>query len=207
LGLTINHYPTACRYGPGDPYLFAAGIAFKVGDKMDVFGVAEVNGNSTWLLVDFSPPTNPLQFGHCWINSKYLDITPEQIMSVALADPEIVLPVRDYFPDPVRSFPKLETVVRQDASHVVVYWSFYDVTEPDRESSTSARYLLEAWVCKAGKIIFEPIGVYYPQSGPYNPTASYILEDEPGCTEPSHIRLYLSWIDAYAGPMVINPLP
>ena len=205
--LTINHYPTACRYGPGDAYLFAAGIAFKVGDKMDVFGRAEVNGNSIWLLVDFSPPTNPLKFGHCWINSKYLDITPEQIMSVAPTDPEIVLPVRDYYPDPLRSFPKLESVVRQDATHVVVYWSFYDVTEPDRESPTSARYLIEAWVCKAGKIIFEPIGVYFPQSGPYNPIASYIIEDEPGCTEPSHARLYLSWIDAYAGPLEIKPLP
>jgi hypothetical protein len=205
--LTINHYPTACRYGPGDAYLFAAGIAFKVGDKMDVFGRAEVNGNSIWLLVDFSPPTNSLKFGHCWINSKYLDITPEQIMSVAPTDPEIVLPVRDYYPDPLRSFPKLESVVRQDATHVVVYWSFYDVTEPDRESPTSARYLIEAWVCKAGKIIFEPIGVYFPQSGPYNPIASYIIEDEPGCTEPSHARLYLSWIDAYAGPLEIKPLP
>ena len=197
--LTINHYPTACRYGPGDAYLFAAGIAFRVGDKMDVFGRAEVNGNTTWLLVDFSPPTNPLQFGHCWINSKYLDITPEQILSVAPTDPEIVLPVRDYYPDP-SSFPRLISVVRQDASHFVVYWSFYDVPVADRESASSARYLIEAWVCQAGEIIFQPIGVY-------DTNGSYIIQDEPGCAEPSHARLYLSWIDAYAGPVEITPPP
>ncbi|MEP6894103.1 MAG: hypothetical protein ABI986_00720 [Chloroflexota bacterium] len=199
--LTINHYPTACRYGPGDVYLFAAGIAFKVGDKMDVFGRAEVNGGeSTWLLVDFSLPLTPLQFGHCWINAKYLDITPAQILSVAPTDPEIVLPVARYRGDPIRSYPVLQTLVRQDATHVVVYWSFYDVVLADRESAASARYLIEAWVCNAGKIIFQPIGVY-------NPIGSYIIQDEPGCTEPSHARLYLSWIEAYAGPVEIAPWP
>jgi hypothetical protein len=207
-GLTINHYPTACRYGPGDVYMFAAGIAFKVGDKMDVFGRAEVNGgDSTWLLVDFSPPTTPLKFGHCWINAKYLDITPDQIRSVAPKDPEIVLPVAVYWPDPERSYPKLQSVVRQDATHIVVYWSFYDVVVADREDASSARYLIDAWVCRAGKIVFMPIGVYFPQSGPYNPVASYIIPDEPGCKEPSHARLYLAWKDAYAGPVEIKPWP
>jgi NB-ARC domain-containing protein len=198
-GLSVNHDPTACRYGPGDPYL-DHGIALKTGNRMDVFGRAEVNGNSTWLLVDFSPSTFSRK-SSCWMNAKYLDITPEELMSVAPADPEIVLPIANYRRDPGGSFPKLDgPVIRKDANTVVVYWSFYDVPMADRESATSARYLIEAWVCKAGKIIFEPIGVY-------NQNASYIIQDEPGCAEPSHARLYLSWIEAYAGPVEIAPWP
>jgi hypothetical protein len=204
-GLSVNYYPTACRHGPGDPYL-DKGLTLKTGNLMDVFGRAEVNGNSTWLLVDFSPPYQ-LKNGRCWMNAKYLNVSEAEVMSVAPTDPEIVLPVRDYYPDPSRSSPKLVSVVRNDANKVKVDWSFYDVTLADRESPTSARYLIEAWVCKAGKIIFQPIGVYFPQSGPYDPIASYIIEDEPGCTEPSHARLYLSWIDAYAGPLEIAPWP
>ena len=210
--LTINHYPTACHYGPGDVYLDAAGIAFKVGDQMDVFGRAEVNGNSTWLLIDFSPPENPLEFGHCWINSKYLDITPEQVVSVKpidLTNPkEYKLPIA-YDSVTTLENPHVGPVIR-NGDVVTVSWEYFDVGagQYPNHDENFPRYLIEAWLCQGGKIVFSPSGW-----GPYGPDVtdgvlvSAQLHDEPGCTEPSHARLYLAWAHGYAGPSEIRPWP
>jgi hypothetical protein len=43
-------------------------------------------------------------------------------------------------------------------------------------------YLLEAWVCRAGQVIFTPVGSY---------ENILTILDEPGCSEPSHGRVYL----------------
>ncbi len=196
-GMVVNHDRTTCRYGPGDPYL-DKGLTLKSGNPMDVLGRIE---DGTWLLVDFSPPSYMIN-GPCWMEAKYLDISEAEVMSVASIDPDKYLPIGAYSPDP-SSWPTIESVIRKDENTVVVAWSFYDVPAADMESPTSPRYLIEAWVCKAGKIVFQPIGVYFPPSGPYDPIASISIKDEAGCSEPSHARLYLAWIEAYAGPVEI----
>jgi hypothetical protein len=160
---------------------------------MDVMGRIE---DGTWLLVAFSPPsysdTDP-----CWMEAKYLDVSEAEVMSVEPVDPDIYLPIESYYPAP-SSWPTLDSVIRKDDKTVIVSWFFYDVPLGDRESETSPRYLIEAWVCEAGKIVFRPTGWY-------GSIAS--ITDETGCTEPSHARLYLAWKHGYAGPVEVKPWP
>ena len=196
----------ACFHGPGNVYL-NKGTRRIAGNTVDVLGRIETD-KGIWVYNRFSLPRTDAS-DPCWMDAKYLDITQAELMSAAPfdpTDPHNYLPLGEYYPDPSSS-PIIESVIRRDANTVVVSWSFYDVPVADRENPTSARYLIEAWVCKAGEIVFQPIGVFFPTEGPYNPTTSYIIQDEAGCTEPSHARLYLSWIDAYAGPVEIKPWP
>lgn len=206
LSKVVVNDVAACFHGPGNVYL-NKGTRRIAGNEVDLLGRIETD-KGIWVYSRFSLPRTDAS-DPCWMDAKYLDITQAELMSVALfdpTDPHKYLPLGVYYPDP-SSWPIIQPVIRGGANTVVVAWSFYDVPEADRENPTSARYLIEAWVCKAGEIVFQPIGVFFPTDGPYNPTASINITDETGCSAPSHARLYLSWIDAYAGPVEISPWP
>ncbi len=206
--VVVNHDGTACRYGPGDPYL-NKGTARNSGNLVDVLGRIDT-ANGTWVKITTSPPyfdaSDP-----CWLNAKYLDISETQLMSVQPIDPAnpkmYKLPIdhisnHRYLQDPV-----VTDVVRA-GDMVTVKWEFFDVGKGEFESETSPRYLIEAWVCRAGEIVFWPSGW-----GPYGPEVIdgaivfANIPDEPVCTEPSHARLYLAWKHGYVGPVEITPWP
>ncbi len=206
--VVVNHDETACRYGPGDPYL-NKGTARNRGNLVDVMERIDT-ANGTWVKITTSPPyfdaSDP-----CWLNAKYLDITEAQLMSVQPIDPAnpkmYKLPIdhisnHRYLTDPV-----VTDVVRAGDT-VTVKWEFFDVGKGEFESETSPRYLIEAWVCRAGEIVFWPSGW-----GPYGPdvtdgmTVFANIQDETGCTAPSHARLYLAWKHGYVGPVEIKPWP
>jgi hypothetical protein len=94
----------------------------------------------------------------------------------------------------------VEAVRRGD--QVSVFWVGYELALGDRESANSPKYLVEAWVCQAGKITFMPIGTF---------VENVLIRDEAGCSEPSHGRLFLAHKDGYVGPVTIpwpaNPTP
>jgi GTPase SAR1 family protein len=207
LSKVVVNDVAACFHGPGNVYL-NKGTRRIAGNTVDLLGRIETD-KGIWVYTRFSLPRTDAS-DPCWMDAKYLDITQAELMSVAPfdpTDPHKYLPLGAYYPDHPASWPIIQSVLRRGANTVIVSWSFYDVPEADRENARSARYLIEAWVCKAGKIVFQPIGVFFPTEGPYNPTASINITDEAGCSEPSHARLYLSWIDAYAGPVEIEPWP
>jgi len=146
------------------------------------------------------------------MNAKYLDITQEQLMSVKPIDPanpkEYKLPIA--YDSTTRLNNPVLTGVARTGNIVKVSWEYFDVGtgQYPNHDETFYRYLIEAWLCKAGKIVFSPSGW-----GPYGPnvpdgiTVFANLQDEPGCTEPSHARLYLAWAHGYAGPTEIKPWP
>ena len=49
------------------------------------------------------------------------------------------------------------------------------------DDSEQEPYLVEAWVCRDGKLTFVPVGAYYTET---------TIVDEPGCSEPSFGRVY-----------------
>jgi hypothetical protein len=148
------------------------------------------------------------------MDAKYLDITEEQLLGVPPIDPanpeEYKLPTGDrlsagrVLQDPV------VTGVSRTGDMVKVSWEFFEVGEGEYPNHNERfyRYLIEAWLCKAGEVVFTPSGW-----GPYDPsvtdgmTVSANLQDEAGCTEPSHARLYLAWAHGYVGPVEIGPWP
>ncbi|HLO27857.1 MAG TPA: ATP-binding protein [Anaerolineales bacterium] len=199
----------ACFYGPGRVYL-NKGTARIPGNKMDVLGRIETD-KGVWVNTRFSPPTTDAS-DPCWMDAKYLDITAAQLMSVLPIDPndpnQYRLPIDhqsiEYLQDPV------VTGASRDGVTVTVQWVFFDVGKGQYPNHNERffRYLMEAWLCKAGKIVFSPSGW-----GPYGPgvttdmIVSAKIQDEPGCTEPSHARLYLAWAHGYVGPVEIKSWP
>ena len=198
-----------CFYGPSNVYL-NKGTARIPGNPVDVLGRIETD-KGIWVNTKFSLPRTDAS-DPCWMDAKYLDITPEQLMSVKPIDPanpnEYKLPI-DYLSTTKLTDPVLTDVTRT-GDIVTVSWQFFDVGKGQYPNHNEAfyRYLIEAWLCKAGKIVFTPSGW-----GPYGPgvtdgmTVFAKLQDEPGCTEPSHGRLYLAWAHGYAGPTEIRPWP
>lgn len=159
----VNQGHINCYYGPSKAYLYKYGLL--KGNRLDIIGWLPDTG---YLEVQAIGGDNP-----CWMNMEFMDIDGDiQSVRPVLPD-EIMLPQSPYYPAP--AFAKAE----RDGNEVTVTWSPLKLKAGD--SSEQEPYLLEAWVCRAGKITFIPVGAYQNQVK---------VVDEPGCAEPSYARVY-----------------
>jgi hypothetical protein len=149
-----------CRYGPGAPYLYK--YALIEGSNLDIIGR---NERGTWVLVQAIGGNNP-----CWVKATLMDIQGE-VLSVEPTYPP--LPMSPYY-GPLTHY----SAVRE-GDEVTILWRGIQLRAGD--DSGQYPYLVEAWLCQAGELIFTPIGSYE--------TAVKVV-DEAGCREPSHARLY-----------------
>ena len=185
-GELLNRVP--CRYGPGDMYLYRFGLA--PGNRMEVRGKVEWGtGRSaqTWLwgLPEFFPDV-------CWVNARDVKLDGDIASLETVYPGKVDLP---FLPDPRWPLPQNLKVQRQ-GDEVTISWDFFDVPLGERESPNSPRYVLEAWLCRDGRVTFAPIPVYE------NTNVSVI--DQAGCAEPSHGRIVLSEVHGYVGPVEID---
>ena len=149
-----------CRYGPGAPYLYKYGLV--VGSNLEVIGR---NDLGTWILVRAIGGNNP-----CWVKASLMEVKGD-VMSVAPT--YIPLPQSPYY-GPLKGVSAMRS-----GSEVSIFWSGFTLRAGDE--TASAPYLVEAWICQDGQLVFTPIGSYE--------TAVKVV-DEPGCSEPSHGRVY-----------------
>ena len=149
-----------CRYGPGAPYLYKYGLV--VGSNLEVIGR---NDLGTWILVRAIGGDNP-----CWVKASLMEVKGD-VMSVAPT--YIPLPQSPYY-DP----PKW-VIAKREGDEVTIFWKSVHYRAGDE--TAEAPYLVEAWLCTAGELLFTPIGSYETQIK---------VIDEAGCAEPSHGRLY-----------------
>jgi hypothetical protein len=149
-----------CRYGPGAAYLYKYGL-FE-GNTMEIIGRNELG---TWAYIQAIGGNNP-----CWINASLLDITRGDFMSLPVTYNR--LPKSDLY-----NPPSAVSAVRV-GNDVTIQWTKVWMTEDDDRG-----YLIEAWLCQDGQLVFTPIGVKS------NVLAIKVI-DEPGCLEPSGARVY-----------------
>jgi hypothetical protein len=119
----------------------------------------------TWILVQAIGGTNP-----CWIKASLMDIHGE-LMS--LAPDSLPLPQSPYYG------PLTGVSAKRDEDSVIISWDVLNLRAGD--DSLQYPYLIEAWLCQGNKLIFEPIGSW---------ETTVSVQDEPGCSEPSHARIY-----------------
>jgi hypothetical protein len=162
-----------CRYGPGWPYLYKYGLV--VGSNMEVIGR---NENGTWALVQAINGNNP-----CWVRADLIE-TQGDIMNVAPTG--FKLPMSPYY-GPL----KAASAVREGAK-VTVYFSRFRVSAGN--DSGQYPHMIEAWLCQDGKLEFTPYGTYEDYA---------FFEDEPGCSAPSHARIYGVEKHGYTRPIEI----
>lgn len=146
-----------CRYGPGVAYLYKYGLF--PGNRIEVIGR---NDLGTWAYIRGIGGTNA-----CWVSVSVLEMK-DDIFSVQSTYSK--LPMSDLYQPPASA-----SAVRK-GNTVVVSWSAVWMTEDDYRG-----YLIEAWVCQNGQLIFTPVR---------SDALIYNFTDEPGCSEPSKGRLY-----------------
>jgi hypothetical protein len=149
-----------CRYGPGAAYLYKYGLYRD--NTLDVIGR---NETGTWIIVQAIGGNNP-----CWLKAVLMNIHGD-VMSVAPG--ALPLPESPYY-GPVTGAASV-----RNGNTVNISWNPISLRAGD--DSEQYPYLIEAWLCRGGKLVFEPIGSW---------ETSIRVEDEPGCAEPSHARIY-----------------
>jgi hypothetical protein len=160
-GTVTEH--VGCYYGPSKAYLYKYGVL--VGNRLDIIGYIE---DTNYIEVQAIGGHNP-----CWMDLKWMDVKGD-IDTAQPVDPlTIQLPMSPYYS--ALNWVKAE----RSGDEVTVTWDSLELRAGD--DSEQEPYLLETWVCRAGKLTFVPIGAY-------DTTAS--VADESGCTEPSFGRVY-----------------
>jgi len=159
----VNQEHVNCYYGPSKAYLYKYGLL--KGNRLDIIGYLPDTG---YIEVQAIGGNNP-----CWMNLEFMDVQGE-IQTVKPIDPlDIKLPWSPYYS--ALTFARAE----RNGNTVTVSWSPLKLKAGD--SSEQEAYLLETWVCRAGRLTFVPVGAYQN---------TVKVEDEPGCKEPSWARLY-----------------
>lgn len=168
-----------CRYGPGAPYLYKYGLLPDT--PMDVIGR---NDAGTWLLIQVRGGDNP-----CWIKASLMEVQGDVLSA---APTYIPLPLSPYY----GALTGVAAVRQGD--EVTVSWHPLSLRAGDEvDLVVEAPYVIEAWVCQDGKLVFIPMGAY---------TNIATIRDEPGCSEPSHARLLAAEKHGYT-PWVEIPWP
>jgi len=165
-----------CHYGPGAAYLYK--YVLIGGSNLEI--IARLDGGD-YLEVRAIGGNNP-----CWVNAKWMQVKGD-LANVAPVRPEDVqLP-----PSPYYGPPSGVSAVRK-GNDVSIFWHPFPLRAGD--DSGQFPFLVEAWLCQAGQIVFTPIGSY---------ETALKVSDEAGCTAPSHGRLYAVEKHGYTRPVEI----
>lgn len=153
----VNVAQANCRYGPGAAYLYKFGLY--QGISVEILGRTD-RGDWVYVL--------PLWYEDgCWIKADLLEVSGD-IFNVEVNHGS--LPFSDIYPPP------WITEVRRDGDEVFLAWSDVRMTVDKYRG-----YLIEAWLCVDGKLIFTPLNI---------DGLVVVLTDEAGCSEPSWGRIY-----------------
>ncbi len=159
----VNQEHVSCFYGPSNDYLYKYGLVG--GSHLEIIGILPDTG---YIEVRAIGGTNP-----CWMNLEWMNVEGDILLVQPIDPMEIDLPWSPYY-----NALSWVTAKRND-NEVIITWSPLVLRAGD--DSEQEPYLVEAWVCQNGKLVFIPTGTYSTQ---------ITLTDEQGCSEPSHGRVY-----------------
>jgi len=162
-----------CRYGPGNNYLYL--FAFNINARIKLIG--RTDGNA-WVLVENSPQ-------RCWVDSAYLEINGNPLTLHVMYPDGYKIPVSPYYG------PTIVLEATRDKDLVTIKWAEVTVSPGKYEDEFMFPYIVEVWRCEFGNIVFETLG---------SRTPTITFEDQTGCDQSSHGRVYVQEKHGYAGP-------
>jgi len=168
-----------CHYGPGAPYLYKYGV-YK-GSNIEV--LRRVIG-SNYVEIQAIGGSN-----RCWVRADYLEFKGDWQTLEPVSAWEVKLPISPYYPSPGG------ITARREGNEVIVSWNPLLLRAGDDSEQTP--YIVEAWVCIKGQMVFKPVGTYQ---------TSVRIPDEPGCSEPSYATFIAAEKHGYT-PRVEIPIP
>ncbi|HEX7434225.1 MAG TPA: hypothetical protein VF326_11275 [Anaerolineaceae bacterium] len=158
---------TQCLYGPSAVYL----------NKYDLLADSQQsaigrNQDSSWLLVQGADHKNS-----CWVKASILKVNSGNLTNLWVLGP-VLSPY-----SPLYTPPQAVSTFRS-GKDVTIFWQPISMSEADYHG-----YLIEAWVCQGGKLVFNPLS--YETSFDQNSSMLALkVADEGGCLEPSSARIY-----------------
>ena len=154
-----------CRYGPGAAYLYECGLY--PANHVDILATNQLRD---WYYI------HPWYFlGDCWVRA--------ELIEVLRGDTSTLRPFYGILPfSELYKPPRTVSGVRS-GDEVTISWSSVWMTEEDYVG-----YLIEAWLCVDGQLIFTPIAV---------DGLAYTVHDEAGCLQPSSARVYTAEMHGY----------
>lgn len=166
-----------CHYGPGAPYLYKYGVY--AGSNLEILRRVE-GGN--YIEVQAIGGNNP-----CWVRADYMEIRGDFNDLLPVHPFEVKLPISLYYAPPawVRA--------ERNGDEVTVEWAGLNLRAGDDSEQTP--YIVEAWVCQGGKMVFQPVGSYQTR---------VTVRDEAGCAEASRARLVAAEKHGYTRPLEIE---
>lgn len=168
-----------CHYGPGAPYLYKYGV-YK-DSNLELLRRLE-GGN--YIEIQAIGGNNP-----CWVRVDYFEIKGNVNDLQPVRIDEVKLPISPYYASPGG------VSARRDGDVVTVFWHPLALRAGD--DSEQVPYIVEAWVCQGGQMVFVPAGAYQ---------AAVEITDETGCSEPSHAWFIAAEKHGYT-PRVAVPWP
>jgi uncharacterized protein YraI len=177
LKATVTADLLSCRYGPGPNYLFLYGL--RKGANIVLIG--RTNGdNWRWVYVEGK--------NKCWVKTDFLELHGNWL-SLPVVYPGLArLPVSPYYP------PTYVLHATRQQDRVTVEWADIPLRAGDEEDERMQHYVVEVWRCENGRMLFEPLATN-------ELSVSFI--DQPGCSSPSHGRIFLQEKHGFAGPTEI----
>jgi hypothetical protein len=148
------------------------------GSNLEIIGRTDTGA---WILVRAIGGTNP-----CWVKASLMEAKGNVM---AVQPTYVPLPPSPYY-GPLKG-----VSARRDGDIVTVFWSPLTLRAGDDSEQTP--YVIEAWVCTGGELIFTPVGSY---------GIAAEIKDEAGCSEPSHGRITAAEKHGYT-PFVEVPWP
>jgi hypothetical protein len=175
----VNVEKVSCRYGPGAMYLYLYGMV--QGATQDVLGRTDTGA---WLLTKSRGDNKS-----CWVKAELLDLNGD-VMSLEVVYPDkyTIPPSNQHYLIPY------DVAAVRTGNQVVISWKSEALRPGDQEDSSMVIYIIETWTCVNGQVTFKPIGTS---------VAQVAVTDEPGCSQPSHGRVYFQEKHGYTGPSEI----
>lgn len=165
-----------CHYGPGAPYLYKYGVY--AGFNLEI--IRRVEGGN-YVEIQAIGGSNP-----CWLRADYMDIRGDLNALEPVHPFEVKLPISPYYP------PLPWANAERSGDQITVTFSGLALRAGDEQGM--APYIVEAWVCQAGRMVFLPIGAYQTE---------VVVADATGCDSPSRMRVTAAEKHGYTRPIEV----
>lgn len=183
---------TECLWGPDPAYL----------------GRYDILANSTQIAIGRNQDTSYMYVtgsdhaNACWIRTAVLKAINGNFTDAPVRLPPVLTPYTTLYPAP----PAVSA--SRQGNTVTIFWLPVAMTQADYGG-----YLIEAWVCQGGQLVFVPQSYFTS----YNQNSSMMavsVRDEAGCSQPSSARVFTVTSNAYSNyrsvliwPHVPTPTP
>ena len=165
---------TQCLFGPDPAYISMYDI---LANSQQV--AVGRNQDTSWLYVQGSDHKYP-----CWVKAALVKVNTGSFTDPPVVNP-VLTPYTTLYPPP----PAVSAA--RSGNDVTIFWLPVAMTEQDYNG-----YLIEAWVCQGGQLVFVPKN-YFTSFDKNSTMMAVKITDEPGCSrtfQRPHLYRYNHWL-------------